>query len=507
MIPGKVSIVIPARNEPYLQQTVSDVLTKATGDVEVIVVLDGYWPDPPLATHPRLIQLHNGQAKGMRPTVNAGATIARGEFLMKLDAHCMVAPGFDEVLKADCPEQSIVVPRRYALDVDAWAIETRTDTKYPIDYEYMICPASSDDPDPLRNVPWSARRDARAAIEIDETLIWQGSAWFMRRSHWARLGGLDVATFGLTAYREAHELGLKTWLAGGSVLVNKRTWYAHMHKGSRGRGYEVPDGERARVCRLTAEYFSRNLRTIIDRFGEVPTWQTQTRIAMMSANLGQFDRQTTWVPQVVAGATVSVHRFDDVTFPPRPHALTPALQSSLPKWFGPEFVHGADVYLWLDASFEIVSPFAVAWFLERLGDAELLVFRHPERTSVRAEIDYLSSRLERPGESYVTNRYGGEPLTEFAAHLDGDHSWIDDRLFSLGAFMYRPTLRVMELFRHVWFGQTRWHRLDQLHFPGALAKSRVVAKVLSEDIYHQGNGVVFTRSRSWRTRHQEQVGA
>lgn len=30
---------------------------------------------------------------------------------------------------------------------------------------------------------------------------------------------------------------MKCWLSGGRVVVNKKTWYAHWHKGSKGKGY------------------------------------------------------------------------------------------------------------------------------------------------------------------------------------------------------------------------------------------------------------------------------
>ena len=75
----KVSIIIPARNEIFLQKTVADLLSKAAGDIEVIAVLDGYWPDPPLPYDKRVIQIHRGKAKGMRAAINAAAGIAKGK--------------------------------------------------------------------------------------------------------------------------------------------------------------------------------------------------------------------------------------------------------------------------------------------------------------------------------------------------------------------------------------------------------------------------------------------
>ena len=72
-----LSVIIPARNELYLQKTIDGLLSNAAGDVEVIVILDGYWPDPDLKADPRLIVVHR-EKRGMRASINAGVDIARG---------------------------------------------------------------------------------------------------------------------------------------------------------------------------------------------------------------------------------------------------------------------------------------------------------------------------------------------------------------------------------------------------------------------------------------------
>jgi glycosyltransferase involved in cell wall biosynthesis len=40
MIPGRVSVIIPANNERHLPRTIQSVLREATGDVEVFACLD-----------------------------------------------------------------------------------------------------------------------------------------------------------------------------------------------------------------------------------------------------------------------------------------------------------------------------------------------------------------------------------------------------------------------------------------------------------------------------------
>ena len=47
-----LSVLIPARNEMFLKNTIEDILTHAEGDTEIIAVLDGAWADPPLHDHP-----------------------------------------------------------------------------------------------------------------------------------------------------------------------------------------------------------------------------------------------------------------------------------------------------------------------------------------------------------------------------------------------------------------------------------------------------------------------
>lgn len=278
----KTSVIIPARNERFLAPTVADVLAKARGDLEVIVILDGYWPDPMLADDPRLRLLHVAPARGMRPGITAAARMATGDFLLKLDGHCMVAEGFDLQLQADYLEDNwILTPRRYPLDAERWAIE-EGNPKYPIDYEYLSYPFERPD-DPtcgLHGTYWTARREARKDILLDEDMSSQGSCWFMSRANWERIAPLRVDLFG-NFYGESQEIGLQTQLRGGAMMRTKRTWYAHLRKGKKyGRGYALgPEGHRrghdvlVRMCMLN-EWPGQtvSLQALVERFMPVPGW-------------------------------------------------------------------------------------------------------------------------------------------------------------------------------------------------------------------------------------------
>ena len=284
---SKLSVLIPSRNEQFLPQTVADVLKNARGDIEVIVVLDGYWPNPPLPDDKRLILLHHGKAHGMRPAINAAVAVSRGQYLMKCDAHCAFGEGFDEILKADCADNWVVVPRRHRLEPEAWVIQN--DGKPPIDAHYLSYPFEERDPREtvrkdkdigIHGTPWNARTLARADVLIDDEMSSQGSCWFTTRKYRDRLGDADVSKYG-NFIQEFQELGLKVWLGGGEVKVNKKTWYAHLHKGQKyGRGYSMGASRHREGKAFATRYWmldqweerKHDLRWLVEKFAPVPTW-------------------------------------------------------------------------------------------------------------------------------------------------------------------------------------------------------------------------------------------
>lgn len=280
-----ISVLIPARNELFLPQTVRDLLDKARGEVEVIVSLDGYWPEQPLPDDPRLVQIHRGQTHGMRAGINAAAAVAKGDYLLKCDAHCMFQEGYDLLLAENCDQDWVVIPRRFSLDAENWAIDQNG--KPPRDYHYLCYPAWDKNHDVgMHGVEWWDRGKQRAdpQYEIDENMSFQGSCWFMSRRHFHDfLGGMSEVGYG-TFTQEPQEIGMKTWLGGGKVMVNKRVWYAHLHKGTHyGRMWRMGRIDQQQIVEghaYSARYWMTNawekrvhdIEWLIDRFDPVPTW-------------------------------------------------------------------------------------------------------------------------------------------------------------------------------------------------------------------------------------------
>ena len=110
----------------------------------------------------------------------------------------------------------------------------------------------------------------------------QGSCWFMTKNHFDNfLQGLNETDFGNIA-QEAQEISNKTWLGGGAVKVNKKTWYAHLHKGRHyGRMYHLNEAQEIQAHNLAAEYWMNNhwqervhdIEWLIQKFWPVPTWE------------------------------------------------------------------------------------------------------------------------------------------------------------------------------------------------------------------------------------------
>lgn len=281
---SKVSIIIPSRNEQFLSKTVNDLLAKAAGEIEIIPVLDGYWPDPPLTDDKRVVQLHRGKALGMRAAINYGAGVATGQWLMKADGHCMFAEGFDETLKKETEQDWLAVPRRYSLDAELWERKP----KMPIDYHYLDCPMVNTNYFQFHGIPWNEMTKQKfddPRYEIDDLMSWQGSMWFMSRTLWERLGPMNEKLF-YTFSQEPQEIGNKVWLGGGRIVINKHTWYAHLHKGKQyGRGYWIGNGELVEGHKRSAAYWMSNswrgqvhpIEWLIDKFWPVPTWPDNWR--------------------------------------------------------------------------------------------------------------------------------------------------------------------------------------------------------------------------------------
>lgn len=216
-----LSIIIPSYKDQLLFKTIGSLLENAEGEIEIIAVLDGYWPETPLIDS-RVKYVHLGKNRGMRGAINAGVAVARGEYLMRTDEHCLFCKGYDRIVLETIEDNWIVTMRRYFLDPVKWQV---MDLPY-VDYEKLVIQENKK----FSGQVWNSRSRARRKIMIDETMAMQGSCWFMKKSWWDKvIVELDSKNYG-PLYQDSHEMIFKTWQAGGKMMLNKNAWFAHKHR-------------------------------------------------------------------------------------------------------------------------------------------------------------------------------------------------------------------------------------------------------------------------------------
>jgi glycosyltransferase involved in cell wall biosynthesis len=295
-----LSIIIPARNEMFLKRTIEDILAHIEGDTDIIAVLDGYWPDPPIEDNPRVILIHHSESIGQRAACNEAVRVARGKYIMKVDAHCAFDQGFDVKMISVMQDDLTMIPVMRNLHVFNWVCETGHEryqgpsgpckecgkpTKMRIIWNPKTNPQSTAyyfDKD-LHFQYWN-HWGKRQTGDLTETMSAQGSCFMITKKRYLELNICDESwgSWG----NQGTEVALKTWLSGGRLVVNRKTWYAHCFRtqgGDFGFPYELSGREVEHARQCSRDIFLNNkwdkaihpLSWLIDKF-KPPTWEIKS---------------------------------------------------------------------------------------------------------------------------------------------------------------------------------------------------------------------------------------
>lgn len=298
-----LSILIPARNEMFLKRTVEDILEHARGDTEVIVVLDGSWPEEGIPDNPRVHLIHHSVSIGQRAATNEAARLSTARYVMKCDAHCAFDEGFDVKLMETFEHNWTVIPRMYNLHVFDWVCKACGHRQYhspkpercakceggPVEMELVWKPRRNRRTDFARfdtNLHfqyWGQyERRPEAQGQIADVMCCVGACWMMERTRFWELGGLDEAhgSWGQMGV----EVACKTWLSGGRQVVNKNTWFAHLFRTQPGFGFPYPNPGAERAREHSRHLWLGNnwsgavrpFKWILEKFAPVPDWENYT---------------------------------------------------------------------------------------------------------------------------------------------------------------------------------------------------------------------------------------
>lgn len=303
----------------FLRRTVEDLLQNIRGDTEIVVALDGAWADPGLEQHERVTVIYLPESIGQRAACNLCAKLARGKYLMKLDAHCAVNKGFDvKMLEAfkEAGDDVTMVPIMYNLHAFDWVCPDGHRR-----YQSPSGPCKDCGKPTEREMVWKPRRSRKSTSycfdsephfqyfpeftrrpeckgDLTETMSLQGSCFMLTREKWFELGVCDesLGSWG----SQGIEVACKTWLSGGRVLVNHKTWYSHMFRtqgGDFGFPYRQSENQIQAAKKKVRETFYNNkwpkqirpLSWLVEKFAPVPGWSEEQLRALQEASVPRVD--------------------------------------------------------------------------------------------------------------------------------------------------------------------------------------------------------------------------
>lgn len=302
----ELSILIPSRNEEWLAETLEDLLKNKTEKTEIIVVIDGEQYPKELPKHKDITLIYNNVSKGQRASTNDAARIAKGKYLMKVDAHCAFDTHFDtHVLKGfdDLGDDITQVPVMRNLHVFDWECENGhrryqgqsgvckkcgkkekkvmmwfpkhnpQSVSYRFDHELHFQYFKE----------WTKTDEYKKQLKTGytETMSLQGSCFILSaEKYW----GLNICDEEFGSWgAQGTEVACKMWLSGGRCIVNHNTWYAHLFRtqgGDFGFPYKLNKKQVDSARALSQALFLDNtwplqkkpLVWLVDKFQPVPNW-------------------------------------------------------------------------------------------------------------------------------------------------------------------------------------------------------------------------------------------
>lgn len=306
----RLSVLIPARNEMFLSRTVADVLEHSEADTEVIAVVDGPTAYEIPAESERAHVVCLPRPIGQRAATNLAARLSDADYVMKLDAHCSMAHGWDRIMLEDIQPDMTMVPIMRNLWVFNWLCPNGHRR-----YQGQSGPCTECGEPTTMEMVWIAKDNPQSTSycfdsaphfqyfpefkkrpegkgELAETMSLQGSCWMLTREKYWELGICDEA-FGSWG-SQGIEVAVKTWLSGGRCICDKHTYYGHAFRtagGDWGFPYPISSKQVDYAKSYARDLFFGNkwpqqvkpLSWLVRKFWPVPGWTDEDLASIMKA--------------------------------------------------------------------------------------------------------------------------------------------------------------------------------------------------------------------------------
>jgi hypothetical protein len=236
-----LSILIPARNEPYLQKTLEDIERNKVLDTEVLWMED--------------------DGRGQRMCTTVLAQKAKGDHIMKCDAHVSFGPGFDRILLEEIDDRTILAPILMPLNGQSWTINGKKQmTHYAFDTNFIM---------------------QHVQMDTEDTMCLQGSCFMLKKSNYFdwNLGDETLPSWG----GQGVELGIKAFLNGGRCKTTRSTYYGHVFRHST-EEFPYDRGEnpgKQATEELSRRYKNKSIAPLIEKFGYPCDWTKEAVSALL----------------------------------------------------------------------------------------------------------------------------------------------------------------------------------------------------------------------------------
>jgi hypothetical protein len=190
------------------------------------------------------------------------------------------------------------------------------------------------------------------------------------------------------------------------------------------------------------------------------------KIRLVSCNFGESQSLIINNQEEIEMLNVDVKIYDDSNTSSRLLAMHPRLKGKIPKMLEWHSSPGYNYYIWVDSKFTLNNGI-IETLINQLGNADLGLFNHSHRNSIQSELDYVNLLIEKENE-YLKKRYVGEDMNAQVSSYLKDKTFIDDKLFAAGCFIYSAKLvenRDYNLLKE-WFLHNNLYSIqDQLSLP------------------------------------------
>lgn len=183
---------------------------------------------------------------------------------------------------------------------------------------------------------------------------------------------------------------------------------------------------------------------------------------------------------------ISFECLNDKNTPSRKLSLHSRTKAKIPKMLD-WLENDADYYIWFDSKFKVTNNNFVEELIHDLGDHDFGLLKHPNRNSIKSELEFMEYEMLSLENSYLIDRYDGERMRDQVEFYLKDPNFVDDKLFAMGFFVYSKKLienRDYNVLTDWFFHNCYWSIQDQLSIPYLLSKHNINYKVLDIQLFN-----------------------